>query len=97
MDDLQALTLSQRLRKVGAQEKEIGVQLLKTAPDTIGLPPGDLPGKFKLFEHALTSEPGPGAKGIGHFAGRNQPFLRAHPKDKLRRGQPGNERLARHR
>ena len=58
MDDLQALTLSQRLRKVGAQEKEIGVQLLKTAPDTIGLPPGDLPGKFKHFEHALTSDQG---------------------------------------
>jgi hypothetical protein len=58
MDDLQALTLSQRLRKVGAQEKEIGVQLLKTAPDTIGLPPGDLPGKFKLFEHALASDQG---------------------------------------
>ena len=58
MDDLQALTLSQRLRKVGAQEKEIGAQLLKTAPDTIGLPPGDLPAKFKLFEHALTRDQG---------------------------------------
>jgi hypothetical protein len=58
MDNLQALTLSQRLRKVGAQEKEIGVQLVKTAPDTIGLPPGDLPGKFKIFEHALTSDQG---------------------------------------
>ncbi len=58
MDELQALTLAQRLRKVGAQEKEIGAQLLKTAPDTIGLPPGDLPEKFKHFEHALTTDQG---------------------------------------
>jgi hypothetical protein len=56
MDELQALTLSQRLRKVGGQEKDIGGQLLKTAPDTIGLPPGDLPEKYKRFEHALTSD-----------------------------------------
>ena len=58
MDDLQALTLAQRLRKVGTQEKEIGGQLIKTAPDTIGLPPEDLPEKFKHFEHALTADQG---------------------------------------
>jgi hypothetical protein len=58
MDDLQALTLSQRLRKVGAQEKEIGAKLIETAPDTIGLPPEDLPAKFKLFEHTLTLDQG---------------------------------------
>jgi hypothetical protein len=56
MDQLQALTLAQRLRKIGTQEKEIGVQLLKTAPDTIGLPPGDLPEKFKQVDQALTTD-----------------------------------------
>ncbi|MGD0813696.1 MAG: hypothetical protein ABSA83_08845 [Verrucomicrobiota bacterium] len=56
MDDLQALTLSQRLRKVGTQEKEISVQLLKSAPDIIGLPPEDLPGKLKRLEHGLTTD-----------------------------------------
>jgi hypothetical protein len=58
LDDLHALTLAERLRKVAAQEKEIGGQLLKSAPDIIGLPPGDLPEKFKHFEHALTSDQG---------------------------------------
>jgi hypothetical protein len=56
MDDLQALTLSQRLRKVGTQEKEISAQLIKSAPNIIGLPPGELPEKFKKFEHALISD-----------------------------------------
>jgi hypothetical protein len=58
MDDLQALTLSQRLRKVGTQEKEISVQLLKSAPDIIGLPPGELTGKLKRLEHGLTGDQG---------------------------------------
>ncbi len=58
MDDLQALTLAQRLRKIGAQEKDIAGQLIKTAPDTIGLPPEDLPEKFKHFEHLLTTDQG---------------------------------------
>jgi hypothetical protein len=54
MDDLQALTLSQRLRKVGAQEKDIGGSLVSSAPDTIGLLPRDLPEKFKIIESDLT-------------------------------------------
>jgi hypothetical protein len=62
MDNLQAMTLSQRLRKVGSQEKEIGTQLIKTASDTIGLPPEDLPEKFKHFEHALISDQGQAQK-----------------------------------
>lgn len=56
MDDLQALTLSQRLRKVGADEKNIGSQLIKTAQDTIGLPADELPEKLKHFEHELISD-----------------------------------------
>jgi hypothetical protein len=54
MDDLQALTLSQRLRKVGAQEKDIGGSLVSTAPDTVGLLPRELPEKFKNIEGDLT-------------------------------------------
>lgn len=62
LDELHALTLAERLRKIGTQEKEIGAQLLKTAPDTIGLPPADLPEKLKHFEHALTSDQGQAQK-----------------------------------
>jgi hypothetical protein len=58
MDDLQALTLAQRLRKIGTEEKEISGQLLKSASDLIGLPPSDLPEPLKHFEHALTSDQG---------------------------------------
>jgi hypothetical protein len=54
MDDLQAMTLSQRLRKVGTEEKEIGGLLVDAAPDTVGLLPRELPEKFKLVEHDLT-------------------------------------------
>jgi hypothetical protein len=54
MDDLQALTLSQRLRKVGTQEKDIGGLLVNAAPETIGLLPRDLPEKYKIFETELT-------------------------------------------
>jgi hypothetical protein len=54
MDDLQALTLSQRLRKVGAQEKDISGLLVSSAPDTIGLLPRELPEKFKVIENELT-------------------------------------------
>lgn len=58
MDKLQALTLAQRLHKVSTREKEIGQQLIKTAPDTIGLPPDELPEKFKSFEQTLTNQQG---------------------------------------
>jgi hypothetical protein len=54
LDDLQALTLAQRLRKVGGQERDIGLQLFDSASNTIGLLPRDLPEKFKLFERELT-------------------------------------------
>jgi hypothetical protein len=54
MDDLQALTLSQRLRKVGTEEKDIGGSLVSAAPETIGLLPRDLPEKYKVFENDLT-------------------------------------------
>lgn len=54
MDELQAMTLSQRLRKVGGEEKQIGGQLVDAAQNTIGLLPNELPEKLKLFEHGLT-------------------------------------------
>ncbi len=54
MDDLQAMTLSQRLRQVGSQEKDIGGLLVSSAPDTIGLLPRELPEKFKIAENELT-------------------------------------------
>jgi hypothetical protein len=53
LDNLQALTLAQRLRKVGGEEKDIGAQLFESASNTIGLLARDLPEKMKLFEHGL--------------------------------------------
>jgi Asp-tRNA(Asn)/Glu-tRNA(Gln) amidotransferase C subunit len=58
MDDLQALTLSQRLRQAGTREKEIGGQLLKSAPATIGLLPQELPEKWKQLEASLIQDQG---------------------------------------
>ncbi len=53
LDNLQALTLAQRLRKVGGTEKEIAGQLFDSASNTIGLLPRDLPDKLKAFENEL--------------------------------------------
>jgi hypothetical protein len=58
MDDLQALTLAQRLRKVGGEEKEIAGSLLASAPETVGLLAPDLPEKLKLLEQGLTRDQG---------------------------------------
>jgi hypothetical protein len=53
MDNLQALTLAQRLRKVGGVEKEIAGQLFDSASNTIGLLPRQLAEKAKTFETGL--------------------------------------------
>ena len=47
LDQLQALTLAQRLRRVGQEEQGLGGQLSSNLADTIGLPPQDLSEKFK--------------------------------------------------
>jgi hypothetical protein len=56
LDNLQALTLAQRLRKVGGEEKDIGGQLFDSASNTIGLLPSDLPEKLKSFENGLVRD-----------------------------------------
>ena len=53
LDNLQAQTLAQRLRKVGGEEKDIGAQLFESASNTIGMLARDLPEKLKLFEQGL--------------------------------------------
>ena len=58
LDQLQALTLAQRLRKIGRQEKDLGVELVKNAPDTIGLLPEQLPEKFKRLDLAFAGQQG---------------------------------------
>jgi len=55
LDNLQALTLSERLRKVGSTETEIGAALQKIVPDTIGMLPKELPEKFKKVGATLAN------------------------------------------
>jgi hypothetical protein len=55
LDDLQALTLAQRLRKVAAEEKEIGGRLQKNISETIGLLSKDLPAKFQKANAYLST------------------------------------------
>ncbi|MEO6184267.1 MAG: hypothetical protein ABIP71_14405, partial [Verrucomicrobiota bacterium] len=55
LDNLQALTLSERLRKVGSMETEIGAELQKIIPDTIGMLPKELPEKFKKVGATLAN------------------------------------------
>jgi hypothetical protein len=56
LDDLQALTLAERLRRVGATETEISGSLQKIIPDTIGMLPKELPEKFRAVSVALTAK-----------------------------------------
>jgi hypothetical protein len=58
LDQLQALTLAQRLRKVGGNERELGAQLITNLADTIGLPPQELPDKFKKLNTAFVKQQG---------------------------------------
>ncbi|MEO7297137.1 MAG: hypothetical protein ABI042_01025 [Verrucomicrobiota bacterium] len=53
LDDLQALTLAERLRKVGSTETGISGELQKVIPETIGLLPKELPEKFKKLARSL--------------------------------------------
>ncbi|HXR07711.1 MAG TPA: hypothetical protein VN765_10300, partial [Candidatus Acidoferrum sp.] len=58
LDQLQALTLAQRLRRVGEAEQGLGGQLATNLPDTIGLPPQDLPDKFRRINTSLVKRQG---------------------------------------
>jgi len=58
LDQLQALTLAERLRKVGDEEKGLGGQLTTNLADTIGLPPQDLPEKFQRLNTAFVEQQG---------------------------------------
>ena len=47
LDELQALTLAQRLRKVGEEQKTIEGHLQQIIPDTVGLTPRELPDRYQ--------------------------------------------------
>jgi hypothetical protein len=56
LDQLQALTLAERLRKVGDEEKGLGSELTTNLADSIGLPPQELPEKFKLLNTSFVKQ-----------------------------------------
>jgi hypothetical protein len=56
LDELQALTLSQRLRKLSGQEKKIEGNLQKSIAETVGLTPQELPGRFQKANTTLAGQ-----------------------------------------
>jgi hypothetical protein len=56
LDDLQALTLAQRLRKIGSDQEEIAERLQQIVPDIIGLFPKDVPVVYRNAEARLAVE-----------------------------------------
>jgi len=56
LDDLQAMTLAQRLRKAGAEEKRLEAMLQKNIPDTIGLTADELPAPLKKSNEFIASQ-----------------------------------------
>ena len=55
LDELQALTLAQRLRQLGDKEKKIESTLHTNIPDTIGLTPGELNARYQRANSQLSS------------------------------------------
>ncbi len=58
LDNLQALTLSQRLKKLSESEKGLGEQLGKVVGETIGLLPSELPERYKKINTSLAGDQG---------------------------------------
>jgi hypothetical protein len=58
LDDLQALTLAQRLRELGTHQTEIAGSLQNGISDTIGLSPHELPEKFARKNSELATKQG---------------------------------------
>lgn len=56
LDDLQAMTLAQRLRKAGSEEKRLEAMLQKNIPETIGLTADELPDTFKKSNAFIASQ-----------------------------------------
>jgi hypothetical protein len=54
LDELQALTLAQRLRQLGEREKKIESTLQTNIPDTIGLTPGELAARYQRANAKLS-------------------------------------------
>ncbi len=55
LDDLQALTLSERLQKLGSEQKKIEGHLQKHIPETVGLTPPELPPRFQKVNSSLAT------------------------------------------
>jgi len=56
LDDLQALTLAQRLRKLGEGEQSIQTRMNKVIGDTIGLLPSELDERHRRLHNTLAKE-----------------------------------------
>ena len=75
LDQLQALTLAQRLRKLGSEEKKIETELLKMVSETIGLFPQDLPAQHQKANLALSVDQERAQKESQRLARRDQPIF----------------------
>lgn len=56
LDDLQALTLAQRLRKLAGEEKKLEEKIQNNITDTIGLLPKELPGRYVKANDFLSAK-----------------------------------------
>lgn len=56
LDQLQALTLAQRLRKLGSGEKNLEARLQKHVGDSIGLLPAELPARIQKINTGVAEE-----------------------------------------
>jgi hypothetical protein len=98
LDQLQALTLAERLRKVGTQEMGLSGQLTTNLADTIGLPARDLSDKLKKINAAFVKDQD-GARDesaslqgeISRFFERTQKTNYGHVSQEMKTTQATNE------
>ena len=90
LDELQALTLAQRLRQLGDKEKKIESTLHTNIPDTIGLTPAELAARYQRANTQLSGYANRDRGRVGQTSRRDQPLLRTHAKARVRRSHKGN-------
>ena len=95
LDQLQALTLAERLRKVGGEESGLGGSLTSNLDDTVGLPPQDLPEKFQLLDTAFVQRQGGARDESVALQAEISRFFERTQKPNYGQGQPGHEGIPR--
>lgn len=101
MDDLQAMTLAQRLRKLGSGQKDLAGRIQKNLGETVGLLPKELPPRIQRANDLMSGDEGAAQQEAKTLQGEISRFFERTQKaeygtvDKEMSGARTNEELER--